>query len=206
MHNGSNTERAFKFGNGIEVRVAHDLGDLQKVMAIRAAVFLGEEDCAFVEEFDGNDFAATHLIAFMDGEPAGAFRIRWFAEFARFERLAIRKRFRSLRMVNALVCSAMRLSSRKGYKVATGLARSEVVKLWKRHGGEQWGEPIDTSDGPLTPIRLPLSNTEHNYRLPISLSAFGFAELEAILKEPEGTWLSDVNVRTDSTTVVTATA
>lgn len=192
MNKGSRLSQPFKLDEGIEVRVAHDLADLQKVMAIRAAVFMGEEDCEFQDEFDGNDLAATHLIAFKDGQPAGTFRIRWFAEFARFERLAIRKRFRSLRLVNALVSEAMKISSRKGYKVATGLARAEAVKLWLRHGGECWGAPIETSDGWLTPIRLPIRDREHNTRIPISISAFGEPRLEALLSHAEGTWPSDL--------------
>ncbi|HCX10824.1 MAG TPA: GNAT family N-acetyltransferase, partial [Hyphomonas sp.] len=57
--------------------------------AIRSAVFLSEQDCPYEEEFDGNDFCATHLLLKAKGRPVGTLRIRWFAEFAKLERIAL---------------------------------------------------------------------------------------------------------------------
>ncbi len=78
----------------IDVRVARDTEDWAKVVAIRAAVFLAEQRCPYDEEFDGNDFTATHVLGFLNDEPAGAMRIRYFADFVKPERLAVRKEFR----------------------------------------------------------------------------------------------------------------
>ena len=42
-------------------RPVRTLEDYQKMAAIRAAVFMSEQDCPYEEEFDGNDLCATHL-------------------------------------------------------------------------------------------------------------------------------------------------
>ena len=55
----------------ISVRIARDPNDLMLVAAIRAAVFLAEQDCPMEEEFDGNDLVAAHFMGFVGNEPAG---------------------------------------------------------------------------------------------------------------------------------------
>src|SRR6266704_2858045 len=81
-------------GRAISIRVAASLSDLMQVVAIRAAVYLSEQCCPYDEEFDSNDFCALHLIGSIDNEPAACIRIRFFAEFAKMERLAVRHEFR----------------------------------------------------------------------------------------------------------------
>jgi predicted GNAT family N-acyltransferase len=168
----------FKRSPQIELRVAQGLDDLTTVMAIRAAVFLGEEDCSYGEEFDGHDTNATHIVGFIDGEPAGTIRLRWFADFVRFERLAIRRRHRSLMLANALIREAMSIARARGYLTATGLVRPLTAHLWRRRGAIQSGEPIETSDGHLMPMRLSLIDSKHNERPRITVSDFGTPEFE----------------------------
>ncbi len=52
----------------------------------------------YEEEFDGNDFSSTHLLGYVGDEPAGCLRIRYFASFAKIERLAVRHEFRHTRL------------------------------------------------------------------------------------------------------------
>jgi hypothetical protein len=77
-----------------DVRIVRSLDDLLMVYTIRAAVFMAEQDCPFTEEFDGNDHCATHILGFIRGEPAGCLRARFFSDFVKLERLAVRKSFR----------------------------------------------------------------------------------------------------------------
>ncbi len=74
----------------VTVEVVRSMDEMTRVIAIRGAVYMGEQRCPFEEEFDGNDFSATHLICHKDGEPVGCMRIRYFAGFAKLERLAVR--------------------------------------------------------------------------------------------------------------------
>jgi hypothetical protein len=69
--------------------MVRDLNDYMKVVAIRSSVFLAEQDCPYDEEFDHNDLSASHLIAYLRNEPVATLRIRWFASFAKIERVCV---------------------------------------------------------------------------------------------------------------------
>ena len=51
--------------------VARSMEDIMRVMSIRSAVYVAEQRCPHDEEFDGNDFSATHLLGYVGDEPAG---------------------------------------------------------------------------------------------------------------------------------------
>ena len=78
----------------ISIRIARSLNDVMTVTAIRSAVYLAEQDCPIEEEFDGNDFVAAHFIGYVGNEPAACLRARFFGDFAKVERLAVRHQFR----------------------------------------------------------------------------------------------------------------
>ena len=99
----------------ILVKVADSIEELMQAFVVRAAVFMAEQRCPYGEEFDGNDFTATHLIGYVDGEPAGTLRLRYFAGFAKAERAAVRKEFRGYGLNRQLLDFAVCLVRRKGY-------------------------------------------------------------------------------------------
>ena len=78
----------------LSLKVVNTAEELQQAFAIRSIVFMGEQRCPYNEEFDGNDFAATHILGLVDGEPAVTGRVRYFGEFVKFERFAVRPEFR----------------------------------------------------------------------------------------------------------------
>lgn len=110
----------------------HD--DLAKVMAIRSAVYIGEQVCPFEEEFDGNDFSSTHLIGYAGEEPAASLRVRCFATFAKVERLAVRQEYRRSRLAPLIVKAAHELCRMKGYARVYGHAQKGLVNFWRRSG------------------------------------------------------------------------
>jgi predicted GNAT family N-acyltransferase len=116
-----------------EVCVARTLNDLMQVVAVRSLVYIGEQSCPYGEEYDGNDFAgSTHLLLRVRGEPVGVLRIRWFADFAKFERVAVVKHHRGRRAALALIRAALRLAERKGYRRILGHAEPRLVNFWAR--------------------------------------------------------------------------
>jgi predicted GNAT family N-acyltransferase len=122
--------------NSLEVSVASTLNDLMQVIALRAIVYMAEQVCPFDEEYDGNDFAgATHLIVRRCGEPVGVLRLRWFADFAKIERVAIRREERGRKAILALVNSACELAQRKGYRLIIGHVQARLLPFWKRQFG-----------------------------------------------------------------------
>jgi predicted GNAT family N-acyltransferase len=138
--------RAGEMPTGIVV--VHGLDDFLKIAAIRAAVFVGEQSCPFAEEFDGNDHAATHLLAYIEDEPAGCMRIRFFGDFAKMERLAVRREFRSSTVAFELVRASVELCKDKGFRRLYGHARKDLLPFWQRFGFQirANGEPFRFSD------------------------------------------------------------
>jgi predicted GNAT family N-acyltransferase len=114
----------------INIRIARTMDDILKAFMVRAATYIAEQECPFGEEYDGNDFCATHLLGEIDGEPAGCIRIRYFADFVKIERLAVRKEFRSSRLAFQLAREAMKYASQKGYRRAYGHARKDLIRFW----------------------------------------------------------------------------
>lgn len=118
----------------ISIRVAASMTDLMQVVAIRAAAFLAEQSCPYGEEFEGNDFCAMHLVGSIDDEPAACLRVRFFADFAKLERLAVRHEFRRSRIAFDIVRNGIKVCRQKGYTRIYGHAQDRLVPFWSRFG------------------------------------------------------------------------
>jgi predicted GNAT family N-acyltransferase len=165
----------------ITVRPAQGVDDLLKVFAVRTATYMTEQLCSYDEEFDGNDFCATHLIGEVDGEPAGCLRIRWFADFAKLERLAIRPEYRRSRLMPLLVRAGFAHCRRKGYCRLYAHAREDLVPAWERFGARpvEGRPPFQFSDVTFREMMLDLAPADDAIR-------FGADPLLTI--RPEGAW------------------
>jgi len=128
------TYRAGSDERTVSVTVARDVNDWLRVASVRSAVYIGEQECPYEEEFDGNDFTAVHLLGYVGDEPAGCIRIRHFADFAKVERLAVRKEFRATTVSFQLVRAAIELCRAKGYRRIYGHAQKRLLNFWGRFG------------------------------------------------------------------------
>jgi predicted GNAT family N-acyltransferase len=175
------SERPIGDGKTATIRVAASLSDLMQVVAIRAAVYLSEQTCPYDEEFDGNDFCAMHLIASINGEPAGCIRVRFFADFSKLERLAVRHEFRRTSLAFELVRAARELSRLKGYTRIYGHAQDRLVPFWKRFGAK-----------PIEPRRRlvfsDFSYTEMLFEIERHPAAISLQSDPYVLIRPEGAW------------------
>jgi predicted GNAT family N-acyltransferase len=120
--------------NDLCVEIVRDLADFMKVVAIRASVFLAEQDCPYDEEFDNNDLSSLHLIAYLRGEPVATLRIRFFAGFAKIERVCVMKHVRGGALVKLMIETAVDVIARKGYTLAIGYIQKRLVPFWKQLG------------------------------------------------------------------------
>ncbi|MEI9933008.1 MAG: GNAT family N-acetyltransferase [Rhizomicrobium sp.] len=118
----------------LEAALISTADQMAKVMAIRAAVFMSEQNCPYDEEFDGNDYAGTHVLGTVNGEPAACLRIRYFANFVKIERLAVLHRFRRTLIAKQVVEQALEICSRKGYTKMYGQSQMRLVSFWERFG------------------------------------------------------------------------
>lgn len=171
----------------ITTRIVQTPDDFAMAMAIRAAVFLAEEDnITYRDEFGGNDFAATHILACVDGDPAGVIRCRWFADFVVLERVGIRRRYRSFQVFQALARAAIDLARKKGYHMVTGRPRLESAILWRRLRGNPSGPSIRMYRGTLQPMIIPVAVKNGDER--ISSEFLGDSDFEDMIAQQEGNW------------------
>ncbi len=152
------SSRAFQApaSKAVTVRIARDLNDLMTVFAIRSAVYLAEQDCPIDEEFDGNDLVAAHFIGFVGAEPAACLRVRFFGDFAKVERLAVRHQFRRSRVSFKLVQASVEYVKRKGFRKIYGQAQDRLVDFWAHFGAKPLPNqrPISFSDFSYTEMLL----------------------------------------------------
>ena len=75
-------------------------------------------------------------------------RIRFFGEFAKMERLAVRKEFRKTRTAFDLVHASVDLCRDKGYRRLYGHAREDYLRFWQHFGFKlkENGAPFAFSD------------------------------------------------------------
>jgi len=162
------------------VKVADSIEELMQAFVVRAAVFMAEQRCPYGEEFDGNDFTATHLIGYVDGEPAGTLRLRYFARFAKAERAAVRKEFRGYGLNRQLLDFAVGLVQRKGYTRLYGSAQKRLLGYWRSLGFEPLSKPeFHFSDHEYVPIMRPVVARD---------AALDEATPDMVLNRREGEW------------------
>ena len=115
-----------------EVGMVRTLDDYQKAMAIRALTYLGEQDCPYDEEYDGNDLCASHVLAYADGQPIATLRLRWFSGFGKIERVSILPPYRGSGVVKVMLAAAMEVSARKGYRRMLAQIQTRLWPLWSK--------------------------------------------------------------------------
>jgi predicted GNAT family N-acyltransferase len=168
-------------GKAIAVTVARSIEDLMRIISIRSAVYIGEQECPYLEEFDGNDFSSTHLLGYVGNEPAGCLRIRCFADFAKIERLAVRKEFRKKRVSVQLVEAAIELCQAKGYRRLYGHAQKRLVKFWSQFGFETFpgGQELVFSD--FDYVEMQMVTARRPNAITIGIDPY-------LILRPEGSW------------------
>jgi len=166
---------------GPAVTVARSMEDLFKVMSIRSAVYMAEQQCPYEEEFDGNDLSATHLVGYVGDEPAATLRLRFFADFAKLERVAVRHEFRNTRIAFEMVKAAIELSRVKGYRRLYGHARKRLMSFWTRFGFRTFegGGELVFSDHDY--VEMLLEMDRHPAAITIGIDPY-------VIIRPEGRW------------------
>jgi predicted GNAT family N-acyltransferase len=165
----------------IAVTMARSIEDLMRVVSVRSAVYIAEQECPYLEEFDGNDFCSTHLLGYIGNEPAGCIRIRYFADFAKIERLAVRKEFRKTRLSFQLVRAAIDLCRVKGYQRLYGHAQKRLVNFWSRFGFEEFEGGQDLVFSDFDYVEMQMKTDRHPTAITIGVDPY-------LIIRPEGRW------------------
>ena len=122
-----------------------------------------------------------HRSTYVGDDPAACIRIRYFGDFAKLERLAIRRECLSRRLSRPLVEAALAHCARKGFRRIYGHSRADLVEFWQRLGFD------------VIPARQPFWFSDVKYvEIVAELTAdpleirFGIDPMTAI--RPEGSW------------------
>jgi predicted GNAT family N-acyltransferase len=168
-------------GSDLSVSIARNLDDILRVATIRSAVYMAEQECPYDEEFDGNDFSATHLIGYVGSEPAACLRIRYFAEFAKVERLAVRREFRRTRLAFQISKAAIELCRAKGYGRIYAHAQKRLLNFFDRLGFRrlEGGKEFAFSD--FDYVEIVLDTTPHPEAISLGIDPY-------VMIRPEGRW------------------
>ena len=164
----------------VTVEVVRSMDEMARVIAIRGAIYMGEQRCPFEEEFDGNDFTATHLICHKDREPVGCIRIRYFADFAKLERLAVRHEGRGSGLAGRILDAAIELCRKKGYSVLYAHSQKRFLKVWEQRGFKRMGaRELVFSDFDYVEVKL--ETQKHPQSITLSDDPY-------VIIRPEGRW------------------
>ena len=121
-------------GEAVTTKLAMRMEDSMQAFAVRAACFIGELDVPFSEEFDGHDYSATHVLAYVGEEPVGTVRLRWFQSFVMPERLAVIQRYRGHNIGALLLERCRALAASRGCNTLYAQALPADVKYWEKQG------------------------------------------------------------------------
>lgn len=135
--------------NAIRMAVVTTPEQFMHAMAIRAICFMEQSDTTFQKAIDGNDYQATHILAYAGDEPIGATRLRWFRDFAKIERTAFRPAYRSPRILKRCSDFIFDHVARKGYSTLLTHAEPGFARVWEMVLGFQRVEakPLITYEG-----------------------------------------------------------
>ncbi len=177
----ANAKRVNPMHARFRTAIATSGDEVSKALAIRAAAFLGEQDCPYDEEFDGNDHTCTHVIGYVDGQPAATMRMRYFADFVKLERMAVLPRFRRTLIAREVVRHCVEIARRKGYRQVYGHSQKRLVRWWAQFGFKPMGKNV------------PLVFSDHEYvellgRLEPHPDALTVNSDPYVLIRPEGAW------------------
>lgn len=117
-------------------RVVTNLDDLIKVFIIRGIVFLEEQGVSYKIERDAYDYSATHVLGEENGEPFAAGRIRSQGEYAKLERVAIRKSYRRKNLGHKLTEFMITTAKELGFKKFKVHAQAYLTGFYQNHGFE----------------------------------------------------------------------
>jgi len=133
--------------------------EIEHARAIRRRVFVAEQGIGEALEFDAQDDQARHLLASVDGEPAGTLRVRLLegGRVAKIERVAVLAAQRRHRVGRALMLAALDLARAQGGREARVHAQTAVQAFYAGLGFVAVGGVFEEDGIPHIAMRLPLA-------------------------------------------------
>ena len=135
-----------------EVRIAGDDADREDAFAVRRTVFVDEQGVDEEIEYDEHDepgAAAAHFVAYDDGAPVGAARLREHEEgVGKVERVAVLAERRGEGVGRELMRAVEREAERREFAKLKLHAQTRVSGFYDRLGYERRGEEFEEAGIP----------------------------------------------------------
>jgi len=143
----------------ISVTVARSLEELMRVMAVRSAVFIGEQRCPDREEFDGNDLSGTHLLGYVGHEPE----------------------FRGRRLAQRVIQAGIEICRLEGYTRIYGQSERSMVEWYGQFGFRVPNTARDIVFSDYDFVEIVLDEPQHPNAISIETDPY-------VIIRPEGRW------------------
>lgn len=137
--------------------VAYGSPAFRAVREIRAAVFVTEQGVDPAREFDVLDPAATHFVAFREGEPAGTARLYVDGAGARIGRVAVLPAHRKQGVGEALMLRAIALAREQGVGAIGLHSQVQALPFYEKLGFLAEGDEFMEENIPHVTMRRDLA-------------------------------------------------
>lgn len=129
--------------------VITEVTDLTYPHALRREVFMVEQGVSYEEEFDDLDDQAIHLLATVDGAPAGTTRLLTEGTTGKIGRVCVAKAFRGTGLgAKLLEASITRLQNISGLTCLKLGAQTYALGFYEKHGFRAYGKEYDDAGIP----------------------------------------------------------
>jgi ElaA protein len=135
------------------IRVTDDIAACQ---ALRRAVFIEEQGVAEADEVDGQDGAAVHLLASLDGVPVGTARLLLKGRAGKIGRVCVLAPLRGTGLGRALVEAAVEELRARGCAEAVLGAQVHAIGFYEGLGFVARGPVFDDAGIPHREMARPL--------------------------------------------------
>ena len=165
----------------VNIKVVSSSAEFDDAMRVRRHVFVEEQQINASLEFDGNDFSATHFVAYFGKKPIGTLRLRYFKDFVKIERLCVTKDMRKTNTAALLIETSLSFCASKGFEHAHALCKKELLDRWAKAGffPIENAPSVEQNGMTLVPIAKRLPLPEQHITLETS---------PQILNKREGEW------------------
>ncbi|WP_299817747.1 GNAT family N-acetyltransferase [uncultured Jannaschia sp.] len=125
-----------------------EVTDLAAPLAIRAAVFIGEQNVSLADEVDGRDGDCLHWLVTDPEGPVATLRVLPKGDVAKIQRVAVLRRARGTGLGAALMRHAMAALAARGFRRATLGAQTDAIGFYARLGFVARGPVYDDAGIP----------------------------------------------------------
>lgn len=124
----------------IKYSIITDTANFQKALFVRGIVFCEEQNVEYSNEIDGMDISAIHFLVTYKSEPIATARLRLFPEYAKIERLAVRKNYRKMNIGKNLFQYVINYISELNFNKIVIHAQKYLLDFYENFGFNKKGD------------------------------------------------------------------